>query len=42
MQTQEQFNILYLLVGKCRCNDYILEQSKEGILQFSKGTTKVL
>ena len=44
MQIQEQFNKLFLLEktdNKIRVY-YILEQSKETILEFSKGTTKVL
>ena len=44
MQTEEQFNKLFF-TGKASENVmvyYILEQSKETILQFSKGTTKAL
>ena len=44
MQAQEQFNKLFF-TGKASVGVmiyYILEQSKETILEFSKGTTKVL
>ena len=47
MLIREQFNTLFLLVKKATeaitrvILHYILEQSKETMVEFSKGTTKV-
>ena len=44
MQMQEQFNKLFFTgkTSEASVIYYVYEKSKETILQFSKGTTKVL